>query len=338
MPKKRIVVPVDISFRATKMKNEKTIKPKKAKPKLTAQRNLDIMKSKLWTIGLVEATGAKSFYGLKNWFSAETYKNFYKYRIGTAITSEGTIKYVDARLKKEFKDFDTLKNFCNVGPLNDVNQHVPLWDAISGSMEKTWEVLVRFDPPIELDRMRGAPFISRVFAITNNYFPLGIPDNFVEVNKPNQVGLAYLEGKFDFNLELMTATIAAWRLANFIGDSQRIFNYIMIGLLEKAIPDLLEPYGIFNQLKAILKEQDSIRLNTFINAAKQHTLIMRARANPTLYRIINPEIKKPLVFYRQFRDLQSGVVGSMRRPSSHDFLIDTYKNTCVSNYLENHQY
>jgi len=248
------------------------------------------------------------------------------------------MKYVDTRLKKEFKGFDTLKNYYIVGPLNDNNQHIPLWDAVSGSMEKTWEVLVRFDPPIELDRMRGAPFIDRVFAITNNYFPLGIPDNFVERNNGNHVAIAYLEGKFDFDLELMTATIAAWRLANFIGDSQSVFNYIMIGLLEKAIPDLLESYGIFNELKAILKEQDSIRLNIFIKAAKQHTLIMRARANPTIYRIINPEIKKPLIFYKQFRDLQSGVIGSMRRPSSHDFLIDTYKNTCVSNYLENHQY
>ena len=316
------------------MIKEKTMK--KAKPKLTAQRNLDIMRSKLWTIGLVETTKAKSLYGLKDWFSAETYKSFYKYSIGTAITSEGTMKHVDSRLKKEFKGFDTLKNYYNVGPLNDNNQHIPLWDAVSGSMEKTWEVLVRFDPPIELDRMRGAPFISRVFAITNNYFPLGIPDNFVEINNPNHVAMSYLEGKFDFDLELMTVTIATWRLANFIGDSQRIFNYIMIGLLEKAIPDLLKPYGIFNQLKAILKEQDLIRLNVFIKAAKQHTLIMRARANPTFYRIINPEMKKPSLFYRQFRDLQSGVLGRMRRPSSHDFLIDIYKNTCVSNYLENH--
>lgn len=324
-------------MRAINLKIEKTKKPKKkSKPELTAQRNLDIMKSKLWTIELVKTTKAKSLYGLKNWFSAETYKSFYKYSIGTATISEGTIKHVDARLKKEFKGFDTLKNYYNVGPLNDNNQHIPLWDAVSGSMEKTWEVLVRFDPPIELDRMRGAPFISRVFAITNNYFPMGIPDNFVEINNANHVAMAYLEGEFEFDLELMTATIAAWRFANFIGDSQRTFNYIMIGLLEKAIPDLVEPYGIFNQLKAILKEQDSIRLNTFIKAAKQHTLIMRAGANPTSYRPINPEIKKPSLFYRQFRDLQSGVIGKMRRPSSHDFLIDIYKNTCVSSYLESH--
>jgi len=38
---------------------------KKAKPKLTAQRNLDIMRSKLWTIGLLKTTTAKSLYGLK---------------------------------------------------------------------------------------------------------------------------------------------------------------------------------------------------------------------------------------------------------------------------------
>lgn len=59
-------------------------------------------------------------------------------------------------------------------------------------------------------------------------------------DEPNWVAKEYDEGRQDVNIDLITFVIAAWRMAHFVGQAQPMMDCILIGLLEKAIPEILD--------------------------------------------------------------------------------------------------
>jgi hypothetical protein len=118
---------------------------------------------------------------------------------------------------------------------------VPLWDALGGTIEQVNEVLIALDPAIAIQKYLGVSFLIRssyiVFPLFGEFDP---PAYWGEEGKANRIAERYSNKEFTVDIELITFAIAAWRMAYFIGDAIPMMNYVMVGLLERAIPETLD--------------------------------------------------------------------------------------------------
>ena len=235
----------------------------RGRPKRTP---LDKIKAKAWFAAIKRCSGATSAYSVGNLFNAVVDKRFDKYVRGVMSPNAKTLKDV-------YKKFPCTRAVYEIGP-DSQNGNAPLWIALAGSMEKVWEILVRFDPELEKMRQAGAPIATRVQRIKYAVVPRDtvLPGGYAVDRYPmdyiawskglelNILARLYEEGAFTVSMDQLVAVIAMWRLTMFIGDSTMEMSYLMAGLMPKALKDLLGPYDVDEDVKVFIRqiEKDDI--------------------------------------------------------------------------------
>lgn len=165
---------------------------------------------------------------------------------------------------------------------------VELWDAIDGSYESLWRIIDPVNKDMKKYRKMRATHRTRVEAIINtllpskdnmsfslisqvdrrevneihglymlsteNWYP---PTSSIKSRRDSHIFEAYRSGelKLELGLSTLAAFIAMWRLSMLIVECVDEMNYVMNGLLIKAIPDMLEPYGVADMVVATLKQK-----------------------------------------------------------------------------------
>jgi hypothetical protein len=92
-----------------------------------------------------------------------------------------------------------------------------------------------------MQKFLGVPFNLRcAYLVVQVFGTTEPPQYWKEEESINRVADAYAKGELAVDIDLVTFAIAAWRMAHFIGQDQLVLDYILIGLLDKAIPELLD--------------------------------------------------------------------------------------------------
>ncbi len=201
--------------------------------------------------------------------------------------AEGAIGPRDATLADTEKVFPGSRIVFDNGP-----EGVELWDALDGNFEKLWEII---DPACDsmpffremqqshrekagalLDFIFEHPPIPKelpqfidVLPTRTRYAPNIIQEYCTQFG-PHQEAWAgghynFPElGRVDVRLNLsfskLAAFISMWRLSMLIIDCLEEMDYVMTGLLKQAIPDMLAPYGIAEEVVgSIRQKQDAYR-------------------------------------------------------------------------------
>ncbi|WP_139335628.1 hypothetical protein [Janthinobacterium sp. TND4EL3] len=85
------------------------------------------------------------------------------------------------------------------------------------------------------------PFNLRCVYLIVQVFGTTEPPQYWKDSKTiNYVEDAYAKGNLDVDINLITFAIVARRMAHFIGQDQPMLNYVLTGLLDKAIPELFD--------------------------------------------------------------------------------------------------
>lgn len=205
---------------------------------------LDVMRARLWLAKMLRVTGSANInqFG-KLLDNEETKKLLYNYVNGKNSPSLETLANIDTRIKQLHPDHVDGKSFFLIGPesARTPTGFAPLWDALGGSIEKVGEALISLDPPIGVDKYLGIPFGQRcgylIYALFDEVEP---PAYWENSEQPNRVAERYRNGEIILDIDLITFAIAAWRMANFVGEQLEMMNYIMIGLLERGIQETLD--------------------------------------------------------------------------------------------------
>jgi len=204
---------------------------------------LDVMKTQLWLAELMRVTRSANLNQLGELIEdSDTKKLLYRYASGQISVSVRKMVDIDAMLGDVKADYISARPLFFVGPRSKSNllAHAPLWDAIGGSMESVWAVLVSYDPAIAVQKYLGVSYRLRcAYLIYPLFNELDPPPYWESPSDANRIAANYRNGTLSIDIDQITFAIAAWRLAHFMGDSIRMFNYILIGLLDKAIPDVL---------------------------------------------------------------------------------------------------
>ena len=225
------------------------------RPKLTLVKSMQAI---TWVSELLSITKENSIYALSNHFDDSISKHFYQYAKGTSAPSKATIDLADKKFEMNASTYPCASKVFNIGPRNGKGDYDPLWDALEGSIEKTWAVLVQFDQSIEMMRHVGVPHAMKIARVTK-HLELGyeLPLTIWREEGPNRIAKAYDENRFKPDMRLLVAVIAMWRLSTFMGEHQYFMSYILIGLMDKAIPNLLKKYGIIAQFTQHLIDLDT---------------------------------------------------------------------------------
>ncbi len=217
------------------------------------------MQAMVWIAELKAITDLNTTYALAKKIGGSSEKSFHKYASGTSAPSVTNLKLVDKKFKMSTSQYPCASEVFRIGPLDGNNGYAPLWDALGDDMEKVWSVLSRFNINYELFRAIGFPHSYKMEQVTRYLLPTNeIPEKpwLEERSKPNVIAEAYNNKRFKLEIELLTAIVALWQFSMFVGDHKLYMDYIMIGLMEDAIPDLLKKYGITNEFNNRLIEID----------------------------------------------------------------------------------
>ena len=287
----------------------------------------DVMKTKVWLSEMQRITDSDNPYQFVQLLAnADVGKHIYQYRDGGRTVSASKVEAIDERIfdAQTPKSRSSIKGqeIFECGPIsqNDANECVPLWDALDGTMEQVWSVLVFYDPPIALQRyMKGIPFKRRLAYVVSRCFGETDPPNYWEEHgdhnaSENFVAAAYANGKLTVDLDLIAAAIAAWRLAHFVGDSVAMMDYILIGLLDRAISENLQQYGIAQDMSKAIGDLDRQYLAE-LDAAFDD-FIYDAPTYP-ITEIVDGEV----------------VNKGYDQPDTHGYLVARIKRDSVSEYL-----
>ena len=287
----------------------------------------DVMKTKVWLSEMQRITDSDNPYQFVQLLAnADVGKHIYQYRDGGRTVSASKVVAIDEKIfdAQTPKSRSSIKGqeIFECGPIsqNDANECVPLWDALDGTMEQVWSVLVYYDPPIALQRyMKGIPFKRRLAYVVSRCFGETDPPNYWEDHgdhnaSENFVAAAYANGKLTVDLDLIAVAIAAWRLAHFVGDSVAMMDYLLIGLLDRAIPECMQPYGIAQDLVQAIGDRDCQYLSEL--DAAFNDFIYDAPTYPVTG-IVNDEV----------------VHQGYEQPDTHGFLLTRIKRDSVAAYL-----
>lgn len=215
------------------------------------------MKTKLWLAEMVRLTESNNINQLGDMLDIDTKKLLYKYASGEHTITPNKLLQVCEEIEKQRPLLKDTKSFFNIGPKDDYATNAPLWIALDGTMEEIWNILVVHDPVIALQKHLGLSFKTKIQSLIARLFVEGeISADWKFNHGRNTIAEAYEQGSITVDLHLITAVIAAWRLAHFVGSSQALLNYMMIGLLEKAMPDIFNQYGITEDLNQFLHDLD----------------------------------------------------------------------------------
>lgn len=246
----------------------------------------DLMRTQVWLAEMLRITESKNINQFGDLIDdIDTKKLLYRYAAGDISISKKTLTDIHLRMKQLKPALPDGKSFFLVGPEGSRNtgSNVPLWDALDGSMEEVSSAMVTLDPAIGLQKYDGVPFLTRcsylIYPIFNTYDP---PEHWKNPWPSNFVAERYNNGELEIDIELITFAIAAWRMANFIGEQQRLMNYTMLGLLDRAIPETLdklygimpdklghsEPYSVSKNLFGTLKALSLKEIEAAEDAAK----------------------------------------------------------------------
>lgn len=210
-------------------------------PRGRPQRSpLEPMRAKAWMAGVMKASGATSAYQVAKLFDATLEKRFEKYARGEVSPTSTTLNLVE-------RAFPNTRQVYLEGPA----KRVPLWQAMSGSFEATWECLVRYDPALELMRLAGIGHDHRVSRLMER---LGLGpikadllawERGYETNSlPRQIDQSP-NVKNNIGLDELAALIALWRISVFIGIQHGYTLYVLDGVQRSSVmPALLKPWGI----------------------------------------------------------------------------------------------
>lgn len=205
---------------------------------------VDVMRTRLWLAELMRATRSSNLNQLGELIDdVDTKKLLYKYAKGQNCVSERKMADIDAQLQQAKIGYTSVQSVFLIGPRSksDLREFAPLWDTVDGSIEAVWDVLVSYDPAIAVQKRLGVSFRLRCAYLVYPLFQdLNPPACWENASAENRIAAGYRKGEIPVDIDLITFAIAAWRMAHFMGDSIPMLNYILVGLLDRAIPDALE--------------------------------------------------------------------------------------------------
>ena len=187
---------------------------------------------------------SKKFDGLraaKNKHDNRDTKSFTPYANGSRVPSKITLDMVEEYLPGTKLAF-------NLG-LPSESGDAPLWLAIGGTQQACEAVLDWFDKDyFEQQLISGAPMHHLAHWLTNRWLDEEhVFDNISEANadpKAHYIALLYRENRLKINMDQLTVLVALWRLSMIKNSGYPYLHYFMSGFMQKAIPDLLRPFGI----------------------------------------------------------------------------------------------
>lgn len=202
------------------------------------------MRTRLWLAELLQVTGTDNLNQLGDLLDdVDIKKMLYRYAKGANVVSEKMLAEVEARVRQHGSRHRGSESFFLIGPGSPTEavEFAPLWDALDGSMEEVWNVMLAYDPELAVQKSLGVPFNLRCAYLVVQVFDTTEPPQYwKEEETINHIAGAYAKGELAVDIDLITFAIAAWRMAHFIGQDQPMLDYILIGLLDKAIPELLD--------------------------------------------------------------------------------------------------
>lgn len=164
-------------------------------------------------------------------------KKFQPYAKGKVMPSKETLEMVENLLPWTKPVFDS-------GPKLVIG-NAPIWLALGGSEAAVRSVLTWYNPK-ELGPLQayGASVEDLIQHVTGKWFPAEIVWEVLDSDHPNWVETAYRKGWLKISMELLTALLCLWRLSMYRQNGFPYINYLVTGLYEKAMPDLMRPYGL----------------------------------------------------------------------------------------------
>jgi hypothetical protein len=205
---------------------------------------IDILRTRLWLAEMLRVTGSDNINQLGDLIDdVDTKKLLYSYANGKSPVSRRKLADIDRRIRARRPEHAGGESFFVIGPKSEraTTGFAPLWDALDGPIEKAGQALVSLDPAVAVQKYQGVSFRLRcgylIYSVFGEYEP---PPYWENLAKPNQIARRYRDGEIDLDIDLITFAIAMWRMANFIGELRGMMNYVMVGLLERAIPETLE--------------------------------------------------------------------------------------------------
>lgn len=203
---------------------------------------LDVMKTRVWLAEMLRVTGMENVNQLGELVGdVDTKKMLYRYAHGDNTVSLKMLEKIDLDVRTRKPNHKDGASFFLVGPGSPTEsvKFVPLWDALAGSMEEAWNVMLAYDPTLAVQKCLSVSFGLLCSYAVVQIFGTTEPVAYWEGDEPNWVAKEYSDSRLDVDVDLITFLIAAWRMAHFVGQAQPMMDYILIGLLEKAIPEIL---------------------------------------------------------------------------------------------------
>lgn len=173
--------------------------------------------------------------GLTNHANAEA-KSFAPYANGKVTPSDETVEMVESLLP-------WTKQVFQIGP-KCMGGNAPMWLALGGTEAALRSVLAWYKPELGNLQASGAMVDDLIQNVTGKWFPEDVVMQVLDQDLPNIVEEAYRGGLLEISLELLTALICLWRLSMATGRGFPYINYLVTGLYDKAMPDLMRPYGL----------------------------------------------------------------------------------------------
>ena len=207
---------------------------------------MDVMRTRVWLAEMMRVTGSANLNQMGVLIDdVDDKKMLYRYANGENGVSKKKLLEIDARIKQRKPSHVDGSSFFLIGPesARDSCDFVPLWDALGGSIEKVSEVLSTLDPAVAVQKCQGVSFRQRcgylVYPLFNEYDP---PAYWENPSQENCIAERYRNGELTVDIDLITFAIAAWRMAHFMGDSIALMDYVLIGLLDRAIPETFDQH------------------------------------------------------------------------------------------------
>jgi hypothetical protein len=294
---------------------------------------LDIMRTRLWLGEMLKITGMDNINQFGELLdNVDIKKMLYRYASGDNGISAKMLADIDARVRKHSPNFQGGRQFFLIGPPSQKTPQgfAPLWDALGDSIEQVWQAMLVYDPELAVQKYLGVPFSLRSSYLTIQIFGTAEPYPYwQETSADNFVAQAYAKGNLSVDIDLITYAIAAWRMAHFVGEAQPMLDYILIGLLDKAIPEILdERYFIDVESDEGSKRHTISRdLLQHLEALDQKTLAEAEEAIKDLDYTAN--------VYPASVDVQAGwvVQANFQQPFDNRYLFERLKRSSVSAFL-----
>ena len=253
-----------------------------------ARKYVDNMAAVAWITDLKRQAGNISAYAVgRKVYPGVDAPRFDKY-------DKGEVSPRDSVLTDTEKAFPGSRLIFDNGP-----EGVELWDAIDGDYEKLWSIIDPAFQDMKKYRQMRSSHRSRAEAIINsiiawkdgNAFQM-ISERKASKGDVNEIHCVYMLEKerhyppataqlpridsgmlftyssrkiinfrIDFRISDLAALIAMWRLSMLVVDCADEMDYVLSGLMIKAIPDLLEPYGVGEMVVSRLKQKRAAYLS-----------------------------------------------------------------------------